>query len=106
MKSSVLLILLACSNPVLAQSTTDPSLQALIAQTDQAAESAKAKYSTCLLNGATAMRKKNKKVAPDLLVRAARSNCRAQAALLSIAISDEAVTRVEDKVLAELLERP
>jgi len=109
MKAFVFVFAVVVAAPVLGQPapSQDPGAQLQMMTSQgyvQAADGASTNYRTCLLEHATALRKKNKKVAPDLLIRAAKSNCQKEAGILAMWRSDEVAQHIEDKVLGELLD--
>lgn len=110
MKASVLALLVTVAVPVFGQPVVsqDPGTQLQMMMSPEyvkAADSASTNYKACLLDHATALHKKNKKVAPDLLIRAAKSDCQKEAGILAMWRSEEVAKHIEDHVLAELLER-
>lgn len=109
MKALAFALVLTGAAPVSAQPVVsqDPGTQLQMMMSPdyvQAADKASMQYKACLIDHATALAK-NKKIAPDLLIRAARSKCEKEAGTLAMWRSDEVAKHIEDKVLAQLLER-
>jgi len=98
MKALGSVLLLVVASPAVAQLTPHPTADYV-----SAADNASHKYKACLTEHAKPLAAKNKNVSPDVIIKAAKTKCQAEGAILSLYRSDAVVKLVDDKVLADLL---